>query len=243
MPQAARQPQALVTPSQQHDEGQGQHHHPGLADDLSQQEIEAAEGQVEKQDTVHHQADDAAGEDRQHQSPALQRRVHRQVRGFRKQVGRAGRHHESGGREERGKPRAGHHRRRRPADADTALHQVAQDERQPDGHHPARRHDPRRHRDQARRIRRAHRPHVADEPVGGRDAQPEPDEKQDPFRAPSTFDCRHRLLPPVRRIQRYRFGGCGLFAGLVSCFAIAVTTGPPTKDCISASSASALALL
>src|SRR5262245_41443326 len=57
---------ALVAPPQPLDCRKGQEYHPRLADDLSEQEFEAAEGEPEKDDRVRNEADQARGQHRKH---------------------------------------------------------------------------------------------------------------------------------------------------------------------------------
>ena len=66
-------------------ERQRRQHHPELAEDLAREEVEAAEGQPQEQDAVGDQADQAAGQHRQHQPARLQRRVDGEVGELRQQ--------------------------------------------------------------------------------------------------------------------------------------------------------------
>src|SRR6185436_3914011 len=67
--------QPLVAAAQpRHERDRGQHH-PGLADDLAQQEVERAERQIEEHDRVHDQPDHAGGDHGRHQAAASERRI------------------------------------------------------------------------------------------------------------------------------------------------------------------------
>ena len=66
---------------------------------------------------------------------------------------------------------------------------------------------------------------------------------------PATMGANFRCRVPNQKrsatapVAAYdRAGGCGLFAGLVSCFDIRVISPPPTSGCSAASSASAFSL-
>src|ERR1022692_505102 len=81
------QAEPLVAAAQIGDERGGQQHHPELADDLAEQEVERAEGEPQEHDRVHYQSNKTRRHHRQHQASAGERRVDREIGEFRKQEG------------------------------------------------------------------------------------------------------------------------------------------------------------
>ena len=171
------------------------------------QEIERAEGEPQEHDRIHHQPDHArrhhgdrpAGAARAAYRPR-DRRIPREERGRRGD-------HQRRRREQAESTGAGEDRERGQSDAEPALHQIAQHQRDADHHHAGRRHQPGRHRNEARPVRHAHGAGIADQPVGRRDGQSEQQEKYAPFaqrvvvsvvRHPSDF---HLAKPSARNRQ------------------------------------------
>ena len=112
------------------------------------------------------------------QAPARQRRIDGEIGELRKQESR---------RPRRSPARAARHarrsrcrsrsRRRRKPNAEPALHEIAQHERDADHQHAGRRHEPGRDRDEARSVRHADRADIADHPVGDRNGEAEQDQE------------------------------------------------------------------
>ena len=102
---------------------------------LAGEEFEAAEGEVEEHDAVHHQPDPGRQRHGQHQPPALQRRVDREVGGLAQQEGEGGGEDEGGRGDQGGQGRAGEDGGDAPGGAEAALDHVAQDKGGPGGEH------------------------------------------------------------------------------------------------------------
>ena len=124
------------------------------------QEGEAAEGEAEEHDAIDHQPERAGGDHREHQPAPLQRRVDREIGELAEQERRARGEHQRGRRDERRERGADEDRGQAPAEAEAALHHVAQHERDSRHQHAGRRHQrmavrQRRDRQHAGRVRRA----------------------------------------------------------------------------------------
>src|SRR5262249_54385850 len=80
-----RDAEALIAMAQpRHQRNWGQHH-PGLPDDLAQEEFERAEGKPQEHDRVDNEADHARGNHGRNQPPAGERRIDREIGELREQ--------------------------------------------------------------------------------------------------------------------------------------------------------------
>ena len=172
-------PDRLVAAAQPGDERNRQQHHPGLADDLSGQEVERTEGEPQEHDGVDHEPDEARCDHGGDQPAARERRIDREIGELGQQERRRRGDHQRRRRDQRRERRTGEDRAHRDADAEPPLHQIAQHQRDADHHDARRRHQARRHRDEARAVRHAYGAGVADQPVGGRNGQREQDQEHD----------------------------------------------------------------
>ena len=170
-------------PAQPMDEGQGQQHHPGLADDLPRQKIQTAESKQQENHAIHHQAHRATRGHCQDQTALLQWRIDSKVSGFTQQESRRRGQHQ--GRRRQGRRK--HHTKRDgdegPIQAKPALHQIPQHQRKADHQHTGWRHEARRHRDQAGAIWHAEATEIPDHPIGGGNTECEADQKGEALNA------------------------------------------------------------
>src|SRR6266702_8291676 len=80
-----RDAEARVASPQPSHEWNRQQHHPRLADDLAEQELERAEGEPQKHDGIHDQSDHARRDDRDEEPAPSERGIEREISEFREQ--------------------------------------------------------------------------------------------------------------------------------------------------------------
>src|SRR5262245_151763 len=121
-----REPDPLVAAAQIVNERDRQQHHPGLADDLARKEFERAEGEIEEDDGVHHEPDQARHHHGGNQPPPRERGIDREIGELRDEERNARGQHQRRRRKDRGKNGAEHHGPRRIGHPEPPLHEVAQ---------------------------------------------------------------------------------------------------------------------
>src|ERR1019366_3412977 len=95
------QAEPLVAAAQIGDEWGGQQHHPELADDLAEQEVERAESKPQEHDRIDDKSDRTGGEHRQNKAAAGERGIDREIGKFGQQERRRRGDHQRGRRQRR----------------------------------------------------------------------------------------------------------------------------------------------